>query len=330
MTTLTLSHTPATGTLLDGTSKGDASADALRSVRHVAIWRWSRDLGMWYIRQSRDRRVRTYQLDETAKTLRAAGFDITIELSEERRPVAEQEADKAARAESRVARLEDRAATLQASGESGYGAAREYASRIPFGQPILVGHHSESRHRRDIEKINNAYDKAFSQMDQAEKDAERAKAAEAHQKHRAHGATTMRRLEKLQAERRKVQRSMDNRVVWATGDPMTEEQVTRKMAHYQPIADELDEKITYWTEYLRGLAEAGIYRVWTRADFAKGDFVRTRYGWSEVKRVNAKSLTIPHIMDELAVHGHTWSLPYDEVRGHRAASEHVTEVAQSA
>lgn len=37
-----------------------------------------------------------------------------------------------------------------------FGRAKAMGSMIPMGQPILVGHHSEKRHRRDIEKIDNA------------------------------------------------------------------------------------------------------------------------------------------------------------------------------
>lgn len=37
---------------------------------------------------------------------------------------------------------------------------REEKSGIPLGQPILVGHHSERRHRRVIEQAHNAMDKA--------------------------------------------------------------------------------------------------------------------------------------------------------------------------
>ena len=33
---------------------------------------------------------------------------------------------------------------------------REEVSGIPFGQPILIGHHSEGRHRRAIERADNA------------------------------------------------------------------------------------------------------------------------------------------------------------------------------
>ena len=38
-------------------------------------------------------------------------------------------------------------------------AAKEISDGIPFGQPILVGHHSEGRHRRDLARINSNYDK---------------------------------------------------------------------------------------------------------------------------------------------------------------------------
>lgn len=35
------------------------------------------------------------------------------------------------------------------------------SSIIPFGQPVLVGHHSEGRHRRDIERIQNNFSKSI-------------------------------------------------------------------------------------------------------------------------------------------------------------------------
>src|SRR4051794_39920289 len=95
--TLTISHAPATGTLLHGTSKSDNAGETLRSVRHVAYWKWSSTLGCWYITRSRDRRVHRYQIDATAAALRHAGFIVQVELSDERRPVAEQEAERAQR-----------------------------------------------------------------------------------------------------------------------------------------------------------------------------------------------------------------------------------------
>ncbi|MBE9598692.1 DUF3560 domain-containing protein [Pedobacter sp. MC2016-24] len=48
-----------------------------------------------------------------------------------------------------------------------YVRAKQMASAIPFGQPILVGHHSEKRDRSYRNKIHNAYGKAFETMDKA-------------------------------------------------------------------------------------------------------------------------------------------------------------------
>ena len=45
----------------------------------------------------------------------------------------------------------------------------EDATGIPFGQPILVGHHSEARHRRTIERANDAMRKSVEESDKAER-----------------------------------------------------------------------------------------------------------------------------------------------------------------
>ncbi|MCH7761621.1 DUF3560 domain-containing protein, partial [candidate division TA06 bacterium] len=39
---------------------------------------------------------------------------------------------------------------------------------IPMGQPILVGHHSEKRHRRDLERMDNSMRKSFEEREKAE------------------------------------------------------------------------------------------------------------------------------------------------------------------
>jgi hypothetical protein len=44
----------------------------------------------------------------------------------------------------------------------------EEATGIPFGQPILVGHHSEKRHRRALERIDRAMGKAVDNSRKAE------------------------------------------------------------------------------------------------------------------------------------------------------------------
>jgi len=64
-------------------------------------------------------------------------------------------------------RLEDRAEKQAAIAHQAHKAADYISSHIPFGQPILVGHHSERRHRRDLERIHNNTNKAFAAADYA-------------------------------------------------------------------------------------------------------------------------------------------------------------------
>jgi hypothetical protein len=57
------------------------------------------------------------------------------------------------RLEARLAKREEWAAAREARSEAAFDRAHEVASGIPFGQPILVGHHSEGRARRDQARI---------------------------------------------------------------------------------------------------------------------------------------------------------------------------------
>lgn len=73
--------------------------------------------------------------------------------------------------EARRQRLLDRADKLDKISTARYKAAKSISDYIPMGQPILVGHHSEGRHRRDLAKIDNNMRKSF----EATKAAERAR-----------------------------------------------------------------------------------------------------------------------------------------------------------
>lgn len=66
-----------------------------------------------------------------------------------------------ARQEARRTRYIERADKARAEGISAQKQANDMLSRIPFGQPILVGHHSEKRHRNLLSKADGLYRKAF-------------------------------------------------------------------------------------------------------------------------------------------------------------------------
>jgi Domain of unknown function (DUF3560) len=71
------------------------------------------------------------------------------------------------RLERRRERLEKRAQRLRTEGEQRIAGAKRIADIIPFGQPILVGHHSEKRHRRDIDRIHNGFSKGYGALKDA-------------------------------------------------------------------------------------------------------------------------------------------------------------------
>jgi hypothetical protein len=79
--------------------------------------------------------------------------------------------------ERKAERLRDWADRREANQSALNEAARadEAATGIPFGQPILVGHHSEGRHRRAIEKI----ERLLGKLERLEAKRERMKAANA-------------------------------------------------------------------------------------------------------------------------------------------------------
>lgn len=69
--------------------------------------------------------------------------------------------------EARLAAYQRLAAKNEALSNDLYVRAKTMASVIPFGQPILVGHHSEGRDRNYRNRIHNTFGKAFEASDKA-------------------------------------------------------------------------------------------------------------------------------------------------------------------
>ncbi len=71
------------------------------------------------------------------------------------------------RQEARKARLEGLASQAKAEGNALYTRAKTMAAAIPFGQPVLVGHHSEQRDRSYRGRIHSTFGRAFAAQDKA-------------------------------------------------------------------------------------------------------------------------------------------------------------------
>lgn len=65
-------------------------------------------------------------------------------------------------------RYESLSTNAQAKGHALHSRAHQMAEAIPFGQPILIGHHSEKRDRRYRDRIHSTFGKAFEELSKAE------------------------------------------------------------------------------------------------------------------------------------------------------------------
>jgi hypothetical protein len=300
-----ISHTRPEGTLAHGTSRGDGTAEHLKAAR----FRWGRSIDCWYLPNSRDRAARRQEINQLANALRTAGFTVEVTIDETPRAFAEAEAERNNRADDRAERYEDRAVRAAANADARWEASDSITRNIPMGQPILVGHHSEGRHRRVLEKSHNHIRAAIAEQDRAKRFAGRAEASAGYQSGRENLPTTLRRIERLEADLRRIQRALASRPIGPDAAAMAAWRTARE-ADVVQLADE----IAHWKAHVEARKADGV-KVWGPDDFTKGDFVKAVGSWHRVVRVNKKSLTVP------SVAGGSWTdtLPYDKVQDRRAA-----------
>jgi Domain of unknown function (DUF3560) len=327
MTTLRVTHTAAEGTLVSGDPRPH------HGILKNAGFRWSRNVG-WYIQGSRDRAPRTATIERVADELRAVGFDVEVEIDTTSRTTAEREADREERLLARQDALDSKADRLAAASTALHSRADEMLSVIPFGQPILVGHHSERRDRNYRDRIWNTMGRAVETGHDADEAQRRADASRANLRRHESMGTTLRRIERLEADLRKAERRLAGNPCMVSGKAFKAEadvtpgetktcvlcsreyQVTPERTvgvHYMhpsfdapPTGAELDrvlawqssltDEIAYWKAHVAEIEAAG-GKVWGPDDFVKGDIVVTRGDRKyEVLRVNKKSVTIPAVI----------------------------------
>lgn len=295
MSDLTISHTHADGTRLVGSTRGDG---VLEIVRRYGF-QCRRGAGI-HIAGSRDRRARTDRIDGAKAALEEAGHTVTLSIDDTYRPEADVVADRADRAADRADRYAAMAATATARSEAAGRASDEIAGRRPFGQPILIGHHSEGRARRDLARINALDERRWAEADRANHYANRAQAALSNEAHKHRGPAVMRRIGTREADRRAWARTLAE----ATSD--------EARARYQEEIDHLDDQLAYDRAILTALEEAGTFVAWRAEHFQPGDKVRIwGHLWLPVKRVNVKSVSV---VDQ---YGHTQTVRWDDLSGRR-------------
>ncbi|MHB9861930.1 DUF3560 domain-containing protein [Streptomyces sp. YIM S03343] len=327
--TIDITHTRADGTLLDGSRKGDGVFDI---VRLHGFW-FSHSLPCLFKRHSRDKDADMRSIRQAAQALRAAGWTVIVDIDNgTRRSFAEAEADREERAEDRADRFSGYADGAAARSEAHRGEAHRIADSIPFGQPILVGHHSEGRARRDVKRIDDNMRKGIAEGEKAEHYGRRAAAAGAYKQFRNDPPRTLRRIKKLSADLRRVEKWQRGESAGGYTRSLTPDTVAELNRRHEELTDELG----YWRHVIAKAEEEG-FIVWGPQHFVKGDFARMRGRWYEVLRVNKTTLTVPGGPDiqplislkTAAYPGMRGTFPYDEVTARKSAAE-MAELLEAA
>lgn len=328
---ITITHTRAAGTLIEGSSKGDGVYEILKGL--YGNWRYFPSLRQIGIGQSRDKTADTYKINRATEALRTAGHEVTVDIDDTvTRTFAEVEAERYERADDRAGRFEEYAENAAGRSQAAWERSHQIAGRFEGGQPILVGHHSERRARADQRRMHDAMSRSVAEDKKAGHWSDRAEAAGQYQERRESVPTTLRRIEKLEAEQRLIQRRLDGTDEFMNyGKPASGDYRERLAVRM----DEIGEELAYWREHVARREAEGV-KVWSRDDFAKGDFVNFGYGWYEVLRVNAKSVSVPAMLNNGPVVTKVnarldWSdtITYDKVRGRKSADEMASIMAEA-
>lgn len=310
---ITIRHTHQDGTLVHGSSKGDGVYELI-GPRTAARFKFFPSIRMIGIPQSRDHLAKRWQIDQARKALEAAGFKVRVEIDDAPRDVTQVKADRADRLDARADRLTVKAQRAAAEGEARHAAADAISERFAGGQPILVGHHSERRARKDHERMEGHDRAANAAYKKAEWASQAARVVGREDARRERPDVVIRRIDKTEADLRKTQHQIDG----------TRPANDWRGAYYAPDAkpatggwlEQLQARKTYLEHQLaadRALLaehEANGYVRLDRTTVHKGDTVFwsiIRQDSATVTRTNPKTVTLDR-------RSYPRTLPYEEIQ----------------
>lgn len=278
------------GILLEGDTY--PHKDAIKKAQ--PRWRWFRSLRKWGVPRTRERVLSSYQVEEHARGLEKAGVpNVRVDYQEPRpedvRDFGEVIEERNERALDRAERLEDRAERLEGQAAAEHRKRRAIGDAIPMGQPILVGHHSEARHRRDIERMKTAMGREVEAIDAAEHARGQAAAAKHSVAQQESPRFALRRLLELAKEARGLEVKITGETPSGWRGEIPRGPATGEwLARLQTAAEENRKKTEH---YRRVLDEAG-YMPSSSSVLRVGDRVLTDKHPGEVRKVLSQLVEI--------------------------------------
>lgn len=264
-------------------------------IKRAFLWSGSR--GCW-IGRAKGTRSLTY----TLTSLRACGFE-DRGTEGERLTFAEQVEAVAEKAEARADRMEAREEKATEESRRSIHNAIQMTQCIPMGQPILVGHHSEKRHRALLNRSDNAMRRGVEAGKKAEHYGRRAEAA----RDTADGSKFSdprylgNRIAEAQVEERDILRRLEK---YAGPDKIGEEHDVYRTRMAEVLA-RVRERIEF---HRAKLAECG--RVFDRESLKGKTMVQIRGRWELIVRLNPTTVAIPNICFPEPESQRKWALKY--------------------
>lgn len=282
------------------------SADDQRKIKSNFLF--SSRSAAWVSRASNN----TWAAEAVCKAL---GATFEGEMGE-RLSFGEKVARQQEKAEDRAERLSEAARKAETESTRAYEGVKRISDFIPMGQPILVGHHSERHHRRDIERMDNGMRKSVGLSKKAEYYSDRAQSAEytASGVQYTNPAYLGNRIKETEAKLRELNRYLQGiGFIDPSGELCNDQPKPISQAdteHYENRIAEETEKLNFFKEKL---AACGV-EIHTKESLKEKRCTHVLYGriWYPVKSYNAKSVTVLNWLDIARV---TWSVEYTKIKG---------------
>lgn len=297
MAHIEITHTHTEGTLADGGAKGDGTGDLIKA----AGFRWGRSIQCWYMPHSRDRAPRLVLLDHLAEQLRAAGHTVTVTTDNHVRDNATVRADQHERLEHRRNALEAKGEKLAAEAAALHRASDAMVEHIPMGQPVLPGARGRA-HRNLLDRSINTAIRGSQRQADADQIPDRIAGSYRQEAHRERLDVTARRVQRLEAELRGIDRRLARLSMHPEADS------ARLREQYAGEREVLEERIAGDQAVLDQARAEGRYGRYSKGNVHTGDRVKIRGTWRTVARANAKTVSVTT--------GYSWTDKYgwEEIR----------------
>lgn len=246
------------------------------------------------------------------------------------------EVDLVEQAERRAEAYEGFSGNAGARADAAFEQAHDIAGAIPLGQPILIGHHSEKRHRRDLERIDSKMRKAVEQSGRRDYWKSRAEATLAKAKRREKPGAIQRRIERLEADQRKWSEIAESGlhvddVRWLGAEGKSDEEIREILEQRKVKAERWLAFLEMRLEYERALLESVGGLPADEMTFEKGGAIYSEpWGWEEIIAVNKKSVSVKRVA---GLQGDNWwreTRKYDRIRKTLTNAEWDDAQAQAA